>query len=65
MAKGKTKSGRVMNPADKERKKQRAHELKRNKKQRIAVRHAIVKGRDPDELLEQLRKLDDQGEFNV
>jgi WW domain-binding protein 11 len=58
---GVTKSGRVMNPADRERKKQRAQELKRNKKQRNIVRQAIVKSRDPDELLEQLRRLDDQG----
>ncbi|KAI6223073.1 hypothetical protein M3Y99_01464400 [Aphelenchoides fujianensis] len=58
MAKG--KAGRSMNPADKERKKQRAQELKRNKKQRTIVRTAIVKGRDPEELLDQLRKLDNQ-----
>ncbi|KAI6223656.1 hypothetical protein M3Y99_01440000 [Aphelenchoides fujianensis] len=40
MAKG--KAGRSMNPADKERKKQRAQELKRNKKQRTIVRTAIL-----------------------
>ncbi|KAI6223704.1 hypothetical protein M3Y99_01438300 [Aphelenchoides fujianensis] len=38
MAKG--KAGRSMNPADKERKKQRAQELKRNKKQRT-IRHKL------------------------
>lgn len=50
-----------MNPADRERKKQRAQELKKNKKQRNIVRHAIVKARDPDEMFEQLRRLDEQG----
>lgn len=50
-----------MNPADRERKQQRAKELKRNKKQRTAVRHAIVKGRDPDEIIEAMSRLDEQG----
>jgi WW domain-binding protein 11 len=58
---GITKGGRSMNPADRERKQQRAKELKRNKKQRTAVRQAIVKGRDPDQLIESLSRLDDQG----
>uniref|UniRef100_A0A914GVF9 WW domain-binding protein 11 n=1 Tax=Globodera rostochiensis TaxID=31243 RepID=A0A914GVF9_GLORO len=57
---GLTKSGRVMNPADRERKQQRAKELKRNKKQRTMVRHAIVKGRNPEELIELMSRLDDQ-----
>lgn len=59
------KSRRALNPTDKERKKQRAQELKKNKKQRNLVRQAIVKARDPDELLEQLRRLDAQGIFFV
>lgn len=58
---GKKAGKRVLNPADRERKKQRAQELKRNKKQRNTVRQAIVKSRNPDELLEQLRRLDEQG----
>lgn len=49
-----------MNPADRERKQMRAKELKRNKKQRNAVRQAIVKSRDPDELIEQMSRLDEQ-----
>uniref|UniRef100_A0A1I8BY33 rRNA-processing protein efg1 n=1 Tax=Meloidogyne hapla TaxID=6305 RepID=A0A1I8BY33_MELHA len=57
---GITKGGRVMNPADRERKQMRAKELKRNKKQRNAVRQAIVKSRDPDELIEQMSRLDEQ-----
>uniref|UniRef100_A0A915E1I1 WW domain-binding protein 11 n=1 Tax=Ditylenchus dipsaci TaxID=166011 RepID=A0A915E1I1_9BILA len=60
---GVTKSGRVMNPADRERKQQRLKELKRNKKERVKIRQAIVKSRDPQELIEHLEKLDDQ-EFN-
>jgi len=50
-----------MNPADRERKQMRAKELKRNKKQRNAVRQAMVKSRDPDELIEQMSRLDEQG----
>ncbi|KAL3068460.1 hypothetical protein niasHT_030751 [Heterodera trifolii] len=57
---GVTKSGRVMNPADRERKQQRAKELKRNKKQRTMVRHAIVKGKNPEEIIELMSRLDDQ-----
>jgi len=60
---GQTKSGRTMNPADKERKMMRAKELKRNKKERVKIRDSIVKGRDPNELIEKLEKLDDQGAF--
>jgi hypothetical protein len=37
--------------------------LKKNKKQRNIVRQAIVKARDPDEMFEQLRRLDEQGNF--
>ena len=50
-----------MNPADRERKQMRQKELKRNKKQRIMVRNAIVKSRNPENLVEQLRRMDDQG----
>ncbi|KAK0400396.1 hypothetical protein QR680_003474 [Steinernema hermaphroditum] len=58
------KSERVMNPADRERKQQRQKELRRNKKQRTMVRQAIVKARNPSELLDSIRKLDDQ-EFDI
>lgn len=60
---GITKSGRVMNPADRERKQARLKELKKNKKQRNLVRQSIVKSRNPEELIEHLQHLDDQGEF--
>ncbi|KAF8375284.1 hypothetical protein PRIPAC_81713 [Pristionchus pacificus] len=59
-----TKSGRFMNPADQQRKADRAKELKRNKKQRSAVRTAIMKNRDPNEVIDALRKLDD-GEMDT
>ena len=58
---GMTKSGRVMNPADRERKQQRAKELKRNKKERVKIRHTIVKSRDPHDIINKLERLDDQG----
>ncbi|GMT35982.1 hypothetical protein PFISCL1PPCAC_27279 [Pristionchus fissidentatus] len=54
-----TKSGRFMNPADQQRKAERSKELKRNKKQRSAVRTAIMKNRDPNEVIDALRKIDD------
>lgn len=50
-----------MNPADRERKQMRQKELKRNKKQRVMVRHAIVKSRSPEDLIEQMRRMDEQG----
>lgn len=58
-----TKSGRFMNPADQERKSMRQKELKRNRKQRTMVRHAILKSKDVDEILENLSRLDDQGDL--
>ncbi|VDN27027.1 unnamed protein product [Gongylonema pulchrum] len=59
-----TKSGRFMNPADQERKSMRQKELKRNRKQRTMVRHAILKSKDTDEILENLGRLDDQ-EYDI
>ncbi|KHN74275.1 WW domain-binding protein 11 [Toxocara canis] len=59
-----TKSGRFMNPADQERKSMRQKELKRNKKQRTMVRHAILKSKDVDEIIENLKRLDEQ-EFDI
>ncbi|VDO43551.1 unnamed protein product [Onchocerca flexuosa] len=58
-----TKSGRFMNPADQERKSMRQKELKRNRKQRTMVRHAILKSKDVDEILENLSRLDDQADI--
>ena len=39
-------------------------ELKKNKKQRQQVRTAVLKGKNPREIVEELEKIDDM-EFNV
>ncbi|KAE9555275.1 hypothetical protein FO519_001526 [Halicephalobus sp. NKZ332] len=54
------KSGRSLNPADVQRKLERKKELKRNKKQRFETREAVVKSKDPEELIDQLRHVDKQ-----
>ncbi|XP_022905402.2 WW domain-binding protein 11 [Onthophagus taurus] len=59
-----TKSGKYMNPTDQARKEARKQELKKNKKQRQMVRAAVLKGKDPQQLLEEMEKID-QMEFNV
>uniref|UniRef100_A0A915J4B1 WW domain-binding protein 11 n=1 Tax=Romanomermis culicivorax TaxID=13658 RepID=A0A915J4B1_ROMCU len=53
-----TKGGRYMNPADQERKITRRRELKKNKKQRLMVRQAVLKSKDPEQLIEEMEKLD-------
>lgn len=59
----KQKTGRSLNPADVQRKLERKRELKRNKKQRFETREAVVKSKDPEELIDQLRHTDEQSEF--
>lgn len=59
-----TKSGKFMNPTDQARKEARKKELKKNKKQRQMVRTAVLKGKNPHEIVRELEKLDDM-EFNV
>src|SRR2546421_12810919 len=59
-----TKSGKFVNPTDRARKDERKRELKKNKKQRLAVRTAVIKGKDPNQILAELERLD-QMEFNV
>lgn len=59
-----TKSGKYMNPTDQARKEARKKELKKNKKQRMAVRTAVLKGKDPQQLLFEMEKID-QMEYNV
>ncbi len=59
-----TKSGKYMNPTDQARKEARKRELKKNKKQRIAVRAAALKGKNPRDVIAELEKIDDM-EFNV
>lgn len=53
-----------MNPTDQARKEARRRELKKNKKQRQLVRTAVIKGKNPTEIILELEKLDDV-EFNV
>ncbi len=53
-----------MNPTDQARKEARKRELKKNKKQRLAVRAAVLKGKNPRDIVAELEKLDDM-EFNV
>ncbi|KAG5444411.1 WW domain-binding protein 11 [Clonorchis sinensis] len=55
-----TKSGKFMNPTDQARKEARKRELKKNKKQRMAVRHAVLKAKDPLQLLEETALYDKQ-----
>jgi len=52
-----------MNPTDQARKEARRRELKKNKKQRILVRNAVLKGKRPQEIIEELEKIDDM-EYN-
>ena len=59
-----TKGGKFMNPTDQARKEARKKELKKNKKQRQAVRAAVLKGKNPREIVLELEKLDDM-EYNV
>ncbi|CAI6367113.1 unnamed protein product [Macrosiphum euphorbiae] len=59
-----TKSGKYMNPTDQARKEARKKELKKNKKQRMIVRTAVLKGKDPLQILAEMEKID-QMEYNV
>ncbi|UYV72518.1 WBP11, partial [Cordylochernes scorpioides] len=54
-----TKSGKYMNPTDQARKEARKRELKKNKKQRQLVRTAVLKGKDPVQILADLQKIDE------
>ena len=47
-----------MNPTDQARKEARRRELKKNKKQRIAVRQAVIKTKDPNQMIKELEDLD-------
>ncbi|XP_055371303.1 WW domain-binding protein 11 [Condylostylus longicornis] len=59
-----TKSGKYMNPTDQARKEARKKELKKNKRQRQMVRAAVLKGKDPAQILEEMEKIDEM-EYNV
>lgn len=60
-----TKSGKYMNPTDQARKEARKKELKKNKKQRQMVRAAVLKGKNPTQLIEEMEKIDEMGEFVI
>jgi len=53
-----------MNPTDQARKEARKKELKKNKKQRQMVRAAVLKGKDPNQLISEMEKID-RMEFDV
>lgn len=41
----------------------RKQELKKNKKQRQMVRAAVLKGKDPQQILEEMEKIDQMGKL--
>jgi WW domain-binding protein 11 len=41
----------------------RKQELKKNKKQRQMVRAAVLKGKDPQQILEEMEKIDQMGTY--
>lgn len=58
------KNGRTLNPADIQRKLERKKELKKNRKQRTETREAVVKSRDPEEIIDQIRHIDEQSKLS-
>ncbi|XP_022092667.1 WW domain-binding protein 11-like [Acanthaster planci] len=54
-----TKSGKYMNPTDQARKEARKRELKKNKKQRMMVRSAVLKTKDPRAIFFDMEALDE------
>ncbi|CAH9078778.1 unnamed protein product [Cuscuta europaea] len=53
-----TKGGKVMNPTDAYRKEIRKRELKRNKKERKKVREVGILKKDPEQIRDQIQKLE-------
>lgn len=43
----------------------RKKELKKNKRQRMMVRTAVLKGKDPEQLLQEMEKIDQMGMFII
>ncbi|KAG1682970.1 WW domain-binding protein 11 [Nymphon striatum] len=60
-----TKSGKFMNPTDQARKEARKKELKKNRKQRQMVRAAVLKGKDPNQLMVEMEKIDQMADFET
>lgn len=53
-----TKAGKFMNPTDQARKEARRKELKKNKKQRLQVRQAVIKQKDPKIIFAEMEAID-------
>lgn len=53
-----TKAGKFMNPTDQARKEARRKELKKNKKQRLQVRQAVIKQKDPKHIFAEMEAID-------
>jgi WW domain-binding protein 11 len=53
-----TKSGKFMNPTDQWRKESRRKELRKNKKQRQAVREAVLRAKDPRRMLREIEEIE-------
>lgn len=43
----------------------RKKELKKNKKQRMIVRTAVLKGKDPLQIIAEMEKIDQMGKLNI
>jgi len=56
-----TKTGKFMNPTDQWRKESRKKELKKNKKQRSAVREAVIKTKSPAAIIKEIEEIEQQG----
>ena len=50
-----------MNPTDQWRKESRKKELKKNKKQRVAVREAVIKTKSPAAIIKEIEDIEQQG----
>lgn len=50
-----------MNPTDQWRKESRKKELKKNKKQRSAVREAVIKTKSPAAIIKEIEDIEQQG----
>ncbi|XP_060239971.1 WW domain-binding protein 11-like [Meriones unguiculatus] len=54
-----TKGGKFLNPTDQARKEARKRELKKNKKQRMMVRAAVLRMKDPKQIIRDMEKLEE------
>ena len=56
-----TKTGKFMNPTDQWRKESRKKELRKNKKQRSAVREAVIKTKSAAAIIKEIEEIEQQG----